>query len=162
MHMGANELSMQLWRERELLEMLLFKLEEQELLLLAGRSRWMQFATREIEQVLERLREAGIARVVEAEVVAGEWGATEGAGIRDLIAKAPNDSWREVLSDHLRVMTQLTGEIANMRDSNSQQLRAVLRATQETLASLGDEAGEYTTRGERATSDAARIVDTEM
>jgi hypothetical protein len=157
MHMGANELSMQLWRERELLEMLLFKLEEQELLLLAGRSRWMQFATREIEQVLERLREAGIARVVEAEVVAGEWGATEGAGIRDLIAKAPNDSWREVLSDHLRVMTQLTGEIAN-----SQQLRAVLRATQETLASLGDEAGEYTTRGERATSDAARIVDTEM
>lgn len=160
--MGVNELSMQLWRERELLEMLLFKLEEQELLLLAGRSRWMQFATREIEQVLERLREAGIGRVVEAEVVADEWGAPEGSGIRELIQCAPSEAWREVLSDHLRVMTQLTGEIGNLRDSNSQQLRAVLRATQETLAGLGQDAGEYTTRGDRATSDSARIVDTEM
>lgn len=160
--MGVNELSMRLWRERELLEMLLFKLEEQELLLLAGRSRWMQFATREIEQVLERLRESGITRVVEAELVAQEWGAPEGAGIRELIDRAPSEAWRDVLSDHLRVMTQLTGEIANMRDANSQQLRAVLRATQETLAGLGEDSGEYTTHGHRAASDSARIVDTEM
>jgi hypothetical protein len=162
MHVGANELSMQLWRERELLEMLLFKLEEQELLLLAGRTRWLQHATREIETVLERLREASMSRVVEADLVAGEWGTPEGSGIRELIAKAPTDAWRGVFSDHLRAMTQLTGEIASMRDSNSQQLRAVLRATQETLASLGDDAGEYTTRGDRATSDSARIVDTEI
>lgn len=160
--MGANELSMQLWRERELLEMLLFKLEEQELLLVAGRTRWMQHATREIETVLERLREASLSRVVEADLVAGEWAATDGAGLRELIAKAPTDAWRSVLSEHLRAMIQLTGEIANMRDANSQQLRAVLRATQETLAGLGEDAGEYTTRGDRATSDSARIVDTEI
>ncbi|RZI81075.1 MAG: flagellar protein FlgN, partial [Microbacterium sp.] len=63
--MGANELSMQLWRERELLEMLIFKLEEQRLLLESGGMRWIHFATREIEQVLERLRESGLGREVE-------------------------------------------------------------------------------------------------
>ncbi len=63
--MGANELSMQLWRERELLEMLLFKLDEQQLLRAAGRSQWIHFATREIEQVLERLKTTALTRSVE-------------------------------------------------------------------------------------------------
>ncbi len=72
--MGANELSMQLWRERELLEMLLFKLDEQQLLLAAGRSHWIQFAAREIDQVLDRLRAASLARAVEVAGVAEEWG----------------------------------------------------------------------------------------
>jgi hypothetical protein len=39
-----------------------------------------------------------------------------------------------------------------------------MRATQETLAGLGTDSGEYTTGGARARArdDAARIVDTEM
>lgn len=160
--MGVNELSAQLWRERELLELLLFKLEEQELLLAAGRSRWMQFATREIEQVLDGLRTAGIARVVEAETVASEWGAPEGASIRQLIDSAPEGAWRDVLTEHLRAMTRLTDEIGRLRDANSEQLRAVMRATQETIAGLGDDTGEYNTQGERAREDSARIIDTEM
>ncbi|MDT0156382.1 flagellar export chaperone FlgN [Microbacterium sp. ARD32] len=160
--MGANELSMLLWRERELLELLLFKLEEQELLLAAGRSRWTQFATREIEQVLEGLREAGITRLVEVEAIAAEWGAPEGAGIRDLIEVAPTAAWRDVLTGHLHGLTKLTDEVARLREGNSERLRAVLRATQETLSGLGETTGEYTTQGERARGDSARIVDTEM
>lgn len=160
--MGINELSMRLWRERELLELLLFKLEEQELLLAAGRSRWTQFASREIEQVLETMRAEGIARVVEVEAVAEQWGAPEGAGIRDLIAHAPEDAWREVLADHLTAMTALTDEIGRLRDANTEQLRAVMRATQETIAGFGDDAGEYNTQGGRTRDDSARIIDTEM
>lgn len=160
--MGANELSMQLWRERELLELLLFKLEEQELLLAAGRSRWMHLATREIEQVLEGLRATSISRVVEAEAVAAEWNAPEGASIRQLIESAPEGAWRDVLTEHLRALAKLTDEIGRLRDANSEQLRAVMRATQETIAGLGDDTGEYTTHGERAREDSARIIDTEM
>lgn len=160
--MGANELSMQLWRERELLELLLFKLEEQELLLAAGRSRWMHFATREIEQVLEGLRSASIARVVEAENLAEEWGAPQDAGIRQLIESAPKGAWGDVLTDHLSALTKLTDEIGRLSDANSEQLRAVMRATQETIAGLGDGTGEYTTHGERARESSARIIDTEM
>jgi hypothetical protein len=160
--MGANELSIQLWRERELLEMLLFKLDEQQLLLAAGRSQWIQFAAREIDQVLDRLRGAGLARTVEVAAVAEEWGAPETATIRELIAHAPEGAWQEVFADHMRALTKLAAEVEQLRDANAEQLSGVLRATQETLAALGHETGEYTTNGDRARDDAARIIDTEM
>jgi len=160
--MGSNELSMQLWRERELLELLLFKLEEEQLLLAAGKSRWIQFSTREIEQVIERLKASGMARVVESEAVAEDWGAPEGATLRELIDHAPEGPWRDVFSEHLRALTQLTAEIAQLRDANEQQLRVALRATQETVASLGIDTGAYTNQGDRARDDSARIVDTRM
>jgi hypothetical protein len=160
--MATNELSMRLWHERELLEMLLFKLEVQQLLLASGNGRWMHVATREIEQVLDRLRTTGIARVVDASAVAEEWGASESATLRELVEHAPNAAWRDVFADHLRVLTQLVAEIGQLRDTTVQQLNAVMRATQETLAGLGTDSGEYTTGGARARDDAARIVDTEM
>jgi hypothetical protein len=159
--MGTNELSMQLWRERELLEFLLFKLEEQELLLAAGRSRWIQFASREIEQVLDRLRLTAAERGIESAVVAEEWGAPTDASLRDLVERAPNSAWHEVFSDHLRVLTQLVAEIQQMRDASTQQLRAIMLATQETIAGLGHDGGQYTTRGETTRDDAARFVDTQ-
>ena len=37
--MSANDLSNLLWRERELLELLVFKLEEEQLLLTAGKAK---------------------------------------------------------------------------------------------------------------------------
>ncbi len=160
--MGANELSMQLWRERELLEMLLFKLDEQQLLLAAGRSQWIHFATREIEQVLERLKTTALTRSVEVSAVAEEWGAADDATLRALIEHAPEGIWRDVFGDHLNALTQLTAEIAQLRDTNADQLSGVMRATQETIAALGLETGEYTTAGVRARDDSARIVDTQM
>ena len=53
--MSLTDLSSVLWRSRELLELLLFKLEEEQLLLAANRSRWLAHATREVEVVLDRL-----------------------------------------------------------------------------------------------------------
>lgn len=161
--MGANELSMHLWRERELLEMLLFKLEEQELLLAAGRSRWIHLATREVEQVLDRMRQAGLGRAVEVTALADEWGAPEDATLRDLVEHAPTDAWREVFTEHLRAMTDLTAEIAHLRDASELQLRAAVRATQEAIAGLGVRTGEYDADGGVAREDAApRIVDTDL
>lgn len=161
--MGANELSMHLWRERELLEMLLFKLEEQELLLAAGASRWIHFATREVEQVLDHIRRAGLGRAVDVAAVADEWGAPEGATLRELIEHAPSDAWREVFSEHLRAMTELAAEISQRRDANEQHLRAAVRATQEAIAALGVPTGEYDADGAVARSDAApRLLDTDL
>ncbi len=77
--MSVNDLSTLLWRERELLEMLVFKLEEEQLLLTAGRSKWLHHATREVEQVLGHLRTAGIERTVEASLVAVGWNLPEDA-----------------------------------------------------------------------------------
>ena len=53
-----ERLSEVLWRERHLLELLLFKLEEEQLVLTSGRTRWLGHATREVETVLEEIRTA--------------------------------------------------------------------------------------------------------
>ena len=53
--MGLAEVSNILWQERNLLELLQFKLDEQQLLLAAGKSRWLPYATSELERVLDVL-----------------------------------------------------------------------------------------------------------
>src|SRR3712207_8249174 len=83
--MSANDLSTLLWRERELLELLLFKLEEEQLLLTAGKAKWLPFATREVEQGLGRLRKAGMERTVESAAVAAEGGLRGDANLPDLV-----------------------------------------------------------------------------
>ncbi|CAN7447462.1 flagellar export chaperone FlgN [Microbacterium sp. LjRoot45] len=160
--MGANELSMQLWRERELLEMLIFKLEEQRLLLESGGMRWIHFSTREIEQVLERLRESGLGRDVEVAALAREWGVAEPATLNQLLDAAPTESWREIFSDHRVALTSLMSEVAQLKGSNEVHLRAAGRVVEETLAGLDSSAGVYDTHGGRAREDQARIVDREM
>lgn len=135
--MSVNDLSTLLWRERELLEMLVFKLEEEQLLLTAGRSKWLHHATREVEQVLGHLRTAGIERTVEASTVAIGWNLPEDATLRQLAEGAPDEAWRDVLLSHLTALTALTSQIADLRDTNLTYLRAATRATQETLATAG-------------------------
>ncbi|NKX53601.1 flagellar protein FlgN [Arthrobacter mobilis] len=160
--MGAHELSAMLWRERELLELLVFKLEEEQLLLTAGKSRWLQHATREVEQVLERVRGAGLARAVEVAALAAEWGTAENATLRELAAQAPAGPWGEIFNGHLRALTELAGQIKELRDTNEQFLRAAARSAQETMAGLGPEPGTYDARGAAGASSAARLFDTTL
>lgn len=160
--LGANELSMQLWRERELLEMLIFKLEEQRLLLEAGNTRWIHLASREIERVLEELRESGLGRDVEVAAVAREWGVPEAATLSELLDSAPTGTWRDVFAEHRAALTERMAEVAQLKEANETHLRAASRAVDETLAGLESGTGEYTTGGGRVREDTARIVDREM
>lgn len=149
---GANELSALLWRERELLELLVFKLEEEQLLLMSGKTRWLQHATREVEQVLDRVREAGLGRSVEVASVARAWGTDEDASLRDLIAHAPSGPWGEIFTAHLSSMSDLATQIGELKDANERFLRAATRSTQETLAGVDQRSSTYDARG---ASDAA-------
>ncbi|MHA7190007.1 flagellar protein FlgN [Arthrobacter sp. MDT2-16] len=145
--MSPQDLSALLWQERELLELLVFKLEEEQLLLTSGKTRWLQHATREVEQVLERLRDIGLARAVHASGVAAAWGLDDGATLRELAAVAPEGPWQELLSAHLQAMTVLVAQIGALRDTNQQFLRAASRSTQETLAGIGTGTGTYAADG---------------
>jgi len=159
----AHDLSAMLWRERELLELLVFKLEEEQLLLTAGKSRWLQHATREVEQVLERVREAGLARTVEVASLAAEWGCPEQATLREVLEQAPAGPWGEIFGGHLRAMTDLAAQIKELRDTNEQFLRSAARSTQETMANLVPDAGTYDARGVAGLSPAAaRLFDTTL
>lgn len=159
--MGAQELSTLLWRERELLELLQFKLEEERLLLTAGEARWLPFATREVEQVLERLRASGLERTIAAGDLADEWNAPEHT-LGAIIAAAPTSAWRETFEAHQRALADLTAAIGEVRDANLQYLRAATQSTQETLATLDLGSGLYDASGTAARDVApGRILDGE-
>lgn len=159
--MGANELSALLWRERELLELLIFKLEEEHLLLQGGKGRWLQHATREVEQVLNLVREAGLGRAVEVASLATEWGTNEEATLRELASHAPAGPWGEIFTAHLKAMGDLTVQIKELRDTNEKFIRTAARSAQETLAGLGPAVATYDARGNdgAAVSAAARLFD---
>jgi hypothetical protein len=161
--MSANELSACLWRERELLDLLAFKLEEEQLLLTTGKSRWLQYATREVEQVMERLRAAGLARSVEAAAVADEWGAPQNATLRELVDTAPDGPWADIFTAHLAALTEYTEQIRDLRDLNEHYLRTALRFIQEAQADGSTESGTYDANGESgAATAAAQIFDLKL
>jgi hypothetical protein len=161
--MSANELSACLWRERELLDLLAFKLEEEQFLLTTGKSRWLQYATREVEQVMERLRAAGLARSVEAAIVAEEWGAPHNATLRQLVDTAPDGPWAEIFIAHLTALTEYTEQIRALRDLNEHYLRTALRFIQEAQADGSTESGTYNASGESGVANSsAQIIDLKL
>lgn len=157
--MAIHELSALLWRERELLDLLTFKLEEEQLLLTAGKSRWLPHGTREVEQVLDRLSKASLARAVEVGAVAIQWGLPVEASLAELAQAAPDEAWAGILTSHLNAMQRQTAAIQELRDSNEQFLRAAVRSTQETAANLQPAAGTYDSQGRAGQTTASHFFD---
>jgi hypothetical protein len=158
--MALSELSDVLWTERRLLELLLFKLEEEQLVLTSGRTRWLAHATREVETVLDQIRDAELGRSVEADAVALELGLEPGSTLQALAAHAPAP-WDDLLQAHRDAFVQLTTEIAQLADGNRELLAMSHRATQETLLSLQETVQTYDGQGHSsATPDrSAQLLD---
>lgn len=146
--MGANELSALLWQERELLDLLIFKLTEEQLLLTAGHTRWLQHATSEVEQVVRRLRASDLSRAVDVAALAEQWDLdTAEPSLRHLADAAPPGPWGDILRAHLEAMTAQTAQIKELRDMNESFLRSAARSTQESAANLIPQPGTYNADG---------------
>lgn len=157
--MGVAELSAVLWRERQLLELLLFKLEEEQLVLSTGRSRWLGHATREVEQVLDQIRNAELGRAIEADATAREFGITGGSGLRDLAAAAPAP-WNDLLTSHREAFISLTAQIQDVAKGNRELLTTSHRAAQETILGLEETVQTYNPHGNPSASVAtAQLID---
>jgi hypothetical protein len=137
--MGLQEVSTTLWQERNLLELLLFKLEEEQLLLAAGRTRWLARATREVEVVLERIREVEILRAMEVDNVAPTLLLAPGPSLQQLAESVPAP-WDTMFADHRAAFLELTEEITQLASTNREILARGQRATQDFLSSLRDPA----------------------
>ena len=157
--MGLNELSGVLWRERQLLELLLFKLEEEQLILSSGRTQWLGHATREVESVLDQIRTAELGRAMEADDAARQVGVPVGSGLRAIAHAAPAP-WGDLMADHHAAFVTLTDQINELAQGNRELLSASHRATRETLLSLQETVGTYEKTG-TATShgSGARLID---
>ena len=160
--MGLAEVSSTLWRQRELLELLLFKLEEEQVLLTSGRTRWLARATREVEVVLEEIRRAELLRAVQVDEVALELGLDPGVSLRAL-AEATTEPWTTLLMEHRQAFMTATAEIQAMAEANRDLLTAGHRAARDALMTLTQSADTYTPMGTPApTGASARLIDEAM
>ena len=135
--MGLREVSAILWRERHLLELLLFKLDEEQLVLAAGRTRWLPRATREVEMVLEEIRQTELERAVEVSRMAIDLGLPADASLRQLADAAP-PPWQGMLLEHRQAFLSHTDEITILVQTNRELLVRGQKAVRDVLASIGD------------------------
>ena len=153
--MSLNNVSTILWRQRQLLEMLLFKLEEEQLLLAAGRARWLAQAANEVEAVLDEIKKVELARAVEVDAAAAELGLGSDATLAQLIEAAPSP-WEHILADHREAFLTMTQEILSVAGSNKELLNRGQRAVREAMQFLETPDDDtYTptgTRSDRITS----------
>ena len=144
--MGFAELSNVLWRERELLEILLFKLEEEQLVLATGRNRWLSHATREVEFVLEQVRDAELLRAVELDGVHPLLGTSGELPLSTLAELAP-PPWSDLFRTHRQAFLTLTVEITTLAEANRDLLATGLRSVTEALVDVGGSSGTYNSSG---------------
>lgn len=139
--MELQDVSNILWRERHLLDLLLFKLEEEQLVLAAGRTRWIAQATREIEMVLDEIRQVELARAMAVEHVAVGLGLAAGPSLRALTEAAP-EPWGGLLAEHRAAFLAATEKIVALAQANRELLTHGQQAARDVLANLGESRAE--------------------
>jgi hypothetical protein len=158
--MALSDVSNILWRERQLLELLVFKLEEEQLVLAAGRTRWLGHATREVESVLEEIKRVELERAMLVADAGRELGLSGMPTLKELAAlTAP--PWDGIFAEHRRALLNLAQEIDVITKSNREMLQRGHQATREALANITEiDIDAYDARGALAErSLALRIVD---
>jgi hypothetical protein len=132
---GFAEVSDTLWRERELLDLLLFKLDSERLLLRAGSIRWLARSTHEVDLVLEQLQLVEITRALQVDDLAAQLDLAPGATLSDLAAVAPTP-WTELFHAHRAAFRTLIDEVTALAAGNQRALREACVTSERNLAVL--------------------------
>jgi hypothetical protein len=133
--MSLSEISNVLWRERRLLDLLVFKLEEEQLVLASRRTRWLSRAAREVETIREEIKRVELERAMAVQGSAAELGIPDTPSLRELAAIAPTP-WEGIFAEHRWALLSLTREIDTITRSN----RALRRSGPQ--AARGADAGD--------------------
>jgi hypothetical protein len=123
---GFAEVSDVLWRERELLDVLLFKLDQERLLLREGGShtvRWLARASHELDLVLEELRLTDLTRAIELDALAADLGLGPAPTLASLAAAAPAP-WNDVFTAHRAAFKTLVAQVRAAAEDNRHRLEA--------------------------------------
>lgn len=145
-----EKLSLILWRERELLETLLYKLEVEQLVLASGRTRWLMRSAKDVEGLLGLIRETEVLRATAADEAAEAVGLADNPSLRAL-AEAIEDPWRTILLEHRDAFTTLTREISELAEANRDLITVGYRSAQSTLLALTESADGYSPDGSAVT-----------
>jgi hypothetical protein len=150
--MSIEDLSLVLWRERELLETLLYKLEVEKLVLASRSTRWLAAAAREVEHVLETIRETELLRAVAADSAAAALGLATNPSLRAL-AEAVGEPWHTILMDHHKAFVTFTRDLVDVAALNRELLTAGQQAAREAFFGLADQPAGYSPSGSAVTGE---------
>ncbi len=163
--LSLDEVSQTLWRERQLLDLLICKLEVEHLVLASGRTRWLPTVTREVEYVIAEVKQVELLRAVLIDSLAQELGLPPGATLRQLAESAPAP-WDGLFEQHRLAFLAATEEISAVARTNQDLLSKGAQAVQDALAWLCESAEQpgpdlYSASGTAAggTLVGARFVD---
>ena len=155
--MDHQHLSTLLWREHELLDLLLFKAEEKQYLILTGKTRWLARIAHEIEVVLEQLRGLEVERAAATEQIAGRLGLPGDPSLRQLAEAAPAP-WGELYVRHHENLLTLVTELRSLSDANKELIEGGLNAIGDALLSVRVSSGGTYTQAGRRSGNAYRPV----
>jgi flagellar FlgN protein len=141
--MSLPDLAAVLWRQRELLELLAYRLECEQLMLAAGRSKWLPAATAEVEALLDDLAVIEMQRAAVSDTAARELGLADDATLEE-IAGTAQPPWTEVLLEHRNALLAITSELGTVAEASRAMTAAGLAAVEQTLAALGGRVGAST------------------
>jgi len=111
--MSLSELSNILWRERRLLELLAFKLEEERLVLASGRTRWLPRASNEVDTIVDEIKHVRLERAISLADVSADVGLDDAPTLRVLAGRVP-PPWDGICADHARALRTLSQEIESI------------------------------------------------
>jgi hypothetical protein len=126
-----------LWREQRLLDLLLYRMEVQHLVLASGNARWVDQAADDVESTIDVLREEELVRATQVARVAERLGLDSSASLRELVDVAP-EPWKEILRDHQRGFLELVDQIDATSKTNRELIRRSLQLTREMLGVPSD------------------------
>ena len=132
--MDYQHLSTLLWREQELLDLLLFKAEEKQYLILTGKTRWLARIAHEIEVVLDQLRTLEVERAAATE---RSRPARPGANpsLRQ-VADAASPPWNDLFAKHHEALLVLVTDLRSLSDANRELIEGGLAAIGDALLSV--------------------------
>src|SRR5690348_16524203 len=111
--MSLSEISNILWRERRLLELLAFKLEEEDLVLASGRNRWMARASGEVDAIVDEIKHVRLERAIRLADSSAELGLSDTPTLRELAHAVP-PPWDGIFTEHGRVLQTLAREVESI------------------------------------------------
>lgn len=150
--MEYDGLSTTLWKERELLDLLLFKAEFKQYVILSGKTQWLPRVAREIEIILEQLRSLEVQRAAHSEAIAAELGLDDNPSLRALAEASPSP-WNDLLRQHYEALLRLVGDLRALSDANRHLAENGLQAINDALTAAQEpSAGTYNAEGRRANS----------
>src|SRR5688572_16981658 len=146
-HVDYQHLSTLLWREQELLDLLLFKAEEKQYLILTGKTRWLARIAHEIEVVLDQLRTLEVERAAATEAIAVKLGLGANPSLRQVSEAAPAP-WNDLFGKHHEALLVLVTDLRSLSDTNRELIEGGLSAIGDALLQVKTpRAGTYGATG---------------